>query len=39
MKSDSCDKKMKHREMSEGIIERMGSNSVQLKGDSNASFS
>ena len=39
MKSDSCDKKMKHREMIEGIIERMGSNSFQLKGGSNASFS
>ena len=39
MKSDLCDKKMKHREMIEGIIERMGSNSFQLKGGSNASFS
>ena len=32
MESNSCDKKMKHLEMIEGIIERMGSNSFQLKG-------
>ncbi len=32
MESNSCDKKMKHLEMIEGIIDRMGSNSFQLKG-------
>lgn len=30
--NDTCSKKMKHLEMIEGIIERMGNNSFQLKG-------
>lgn len=29
---ESCEKKLKHLEMIEGIIERMGSNSFHLKG-------
>lgn len=32
MDNMSCEKKMKHLEMIEGIIERMGSNSFKLKG-------
>lgn len=32
MDNNSCEKKMKHLEMVEGIIERMGNNSFQLKG-------
>ena len=32
MDNNSCEKKMKHLEMIEGIIERMGNNSFQLKG-------
>ncbi len=32
MDNNACEKKMKHLEMVEGIIERMGKNSFQLKG-------
>lgn len=32
MDNNACEKKMKHLEMVEGIIERMGNNSFQLKG-------
>ena len=32
MGNNTCEKKMKHLEMVEGIIERMGNNSFQLKG-------
>jgi len=32
MDNNTCEKKMKHLEMVEGIIERLGNNSFQLKG-------